>query len=552
MAISGVSAQDNATSNVVSVEETNEEVVSVENDDQVILGANNVGTFKDLANEITQSRSVLNLTKNYQYSDRDSSISITKSLTINGNGYTIDGNKQVRIFDVAENVNVVLNNISFINGFINEDYGNGGAIYNRGSLNVNNCSFVDCSAGYEEGYGGAIYSKSKASLAVNNCIFMNTRSDDGGAGAITGADSVVNCSFVGCHSGPYSGGAIGNYYNSLIVIGCSFVNCSTGAGGGAISSYDSLIVMGCSFVDCFAAWGGAIDISSGSLNISNCSFGDCSAQDGGAINNYEGNVFAVDCTFVDCSANSRISGRGGAIYTDNEYGNVSAVNCTFINNTATTYGGATYKCNVLDCIFQGNLAGKAGNNMYPLGYSLNVPDFSSVYKSGDKLIINLIDDEGSSITDANIKIEIYKGDSIIGTYYCLSGDGWVVTLTPGNYTALVSFDGDATGSPLNTTSHVVVAKAATIISASDVSVAYRDPSGELVVSMVTEHGNPFVINCLNVNLNGRDYIVKTDSNGRASLPLSTLSPGEYIATISYKGSSNYKASNATANIRVKP
>ena len=74
LAISGVSAQDNATSNVVSVEETNEEVVSVENDDQVILGANNVGTFKDLANEITQSGSVLNLTKNYQYSDRDSSI----------------------------------------------------------------------------------------------------------------------------------------------------------------------------------------------------------------------------------------------------------------------------------------------------------------------------------------------------------------------------------------------------------------------------------------------------------------------------------------------
>ena len=95
-----------------------------------------------------------------------------------------------------------------------------------------------------------------------------------------------------------------------------------------------------------------------------------------------------------------------------------------------------------------------------------------------------------------------------------------------------------------------MAKAATIISASDVSVAYRDPSGELVVSMVTEHGNPFVINCLNVNLNGRDYIVKTDSNGRASLPLSTLSPGEYIATISYKGSSNYEASNATALVVV--
>ena len=550
LTVSAVNAEDNATSDILGVDETADEVVSINNDNQEILEVNNVETLADLSNEITQSGSVLNLTKNYKCSYNDSSISIKKSLTINGNGCTIDGNKQVRIFDVADNVNVVLNNISFINCFINEDYGNGGAIYNGGNLTVNNCSFVDCSAGYEESYGGAIYSKIKGFLAVNNCIFMNTRSDDGAAGAIAGADSIVNCSFVGCHSGPYSGGAICSY-KSLIVMGCSFVNCYSGSDGGAIFAQDGLIVRDCSFVNCSACSGGAIIMYIwGSLNVSNCSFADCSAYDGGAIYSYDVDAFVADCTFVDCSASRDTNGNGGAICNDNDYGKISAVNCTFINNTATGYGGATYKCNVMDCIFKGNIAGKAGNDVYPLKYSLNVSDFSSVYKSGDKLIINLIDSEGSSITGAKIKIDIYKGNYIIGTYYCLSGDGWVVTLTPGNYTALVSFDDGATSSHLNTTANVVVTKAVTVISASDVSVSYNDPNGKLVATIITEHGNPFVINCLDINLNGVNYVVKTDSKGQASIPVRNLVPGEYNATISYRGSSNYKASNVTVLVNV--
>ncbi|WP_407454798.1 hypothetical protein, partial [Methanobrevibacter sp.] len=94
-----------------------------------------------------------------------------------------------------------------------------------------------------------------------------------------------------------------------------------------------------------------------------------------------------------------------------------------------------------------------------------------------------------------------------------------------------------------------VTKSGTVISAGDVSVAYKDPNGELVATIVNEHGKSLVVN-LNVELNGKTYTVKTDSNGQASLSLDTLKPGTYTATISYKGSSNYNASTTTVQVVV--
>ena len=60
------------------------------------------GTFKDLAREITDADGELNLTRNYVYSKGDddykSGINIGEKITINGNGFDIDGNGQV-IYD---------------------------------------------------------------------------------------------------------------------------------------------------------------------------------------------------------------------------------------------------------------------------------------------------------------------------------------------------------------------------------------------------------------------------------------------------------------------
>ena len=125
----------------------------------------------------------------------------------------------------------------------------------------------------------------------------------------------------------------------------------------------------------------------------------------------------------------------------------------------------------------------------------------------------------------------------------------VGTLSPGTYTATISYKGSSNYQASSTTAKVKVTKAGTVISAPDVSVTYKDPNGALVATIVNEHGKPLVVS-LNVNINGKDYTVKTDSNGQASIAVGSLSPGTYTATISYKGSSNYQASSTTAKVTV--
>ena len=118
------------------------------------------------------------------------------------------------------------------------------------------------------------------------------------------------------------------------------------------------------------------------------------------------------------------------------------------------------------------------------------------------------------------------------------------------YTATISYKGSSNYKASSATALVTVTKAATILTAPDVTVAYNDPDGKMVSTIVNEHGKPLVVT-LNVDLNGKTYSAKTDSNGQMSVSTADLAPGTYTAKISYKGSSNYKASSTTANIQVK-
>lgn len=75
-------------------------------DSNHILSDENSGTFTDLQNNVSSASNTLNLNKNYTYNSTiDASISvegikINKSLTIDGNGYTIDASNFVRIFNI--------------------------------------------------------------------------------------------------------------------------------------------------------------------------------------------------------------------------------------------------------------------------------------------------------------------------------------------------------------------------------------------------------------------------------------------------------------------
>ena len=65
--------------------------------------------------------------------------------------------------------------------------------------------------------------------------------------------------------------------------------------------------------------------------------------------------------------------------------------------------------------------------------------------------------------------------------------------------------------------------------------------GRFVASLTNAEGVPLSANIV-VTINGVDYALKTNSNGQASISTADLTPGEYTATVVYKGNSKYNPS----------
>ena len=223
----------NTTDVITSVDDStqkNEELISKENEE--IIKDGTTGTFAELKSDIgnTNAGSTLKLEKNYTCEDGFSTegISISKQITIDGQGHTIDAQGKSRIFQVSGN-NVVLKNIIFKNG---KTTGHGGAIFcTAGAGSVSGCTFINNSATYS---GGAIYWQGTA--GVSNCTFIgNSANIHAGAIFWQGtAGSVSNCTFIG-NSATYSGGAICCNADVGSVSGCTFVGNSANRGsGGAI------------------------------------------------------------------------------------------------------------------------------------------------------------------------------------------------------------------------------------------------------------------------------------------------------------------------------
>lgn len=177
--IAGVSASDandlNATDDRLATNEEIQEIEQTEN--EYIINEKDDGTFTALQNKINDaSEPTITLENDYAYDsgfDADG-INIQKSITIKGNGHTIDAGSQSRIFRLSAS-NIVLENIIFKNGKCNS----GGAIYATGAdCTIQSCTFKNCSANN----GGAICAREANNIHIANSIFDgNNAQETGGA-----------------------------------------------------------------------------------------------------------------------------------------------------------------------------------------------------------------------------------------------------------------------------------------------------------------------------------------------------------------------------------
>ena len=334
LAVSAVSAADNTTKNI-DVEKT-DEILSVDENQLILRENNDKGTFTDLANEIANAGSQLNLDKNYHFTENDSEeykygIKIEKSIVINGNGHTIDGQYQAAIFDISGS-NVILNNISFMH-FSSDNMGS--AVHWSGANGIlANSSFYYGSSNV----GGAVFWSGANGILANSSFLDTYAGSFGGAVYWSGADGVLaNSSFENINSNGYSGGAIDWGGARGTLSNCSFVRCYIRG----VSEWDS---------------GGAIIWDGAYGTLSNSNFINCSSRYYGGSIDWRGKYgYLYGCNFM----NSEVIYRdGGAVRWSGQNGVV--YNSTFTNNKANRYGGGIYfesaDCSLVTSNFEGNYA----------------------------------------------------------------------------------------------------------------------------------------------------------------------------------------------------
>ena len=159
---------------------------------------------------------------------------ITSEITIEGNGYTINGKDRFRIFTLKAG-KLTLNNLTLTRGSNAELNGAGAAIglTGAGKLEANNVIFrMNLAAN-----GAAIGARFGGSMTIRNSHFENNRSfGDGGAISMNGGGyaSISNSSFVD-NNATATGGAISTTSGILVISNSVFIG-NRARRGGAIAA----------------------------------------------------------------------------------------------------------------------------------------------------------------------------------------------------------------------------------------------------------------------------------------------------------------------------
>ena len=193
--------------------------VSFENN-RINVDLHPIGFFDELSLKInnTPEGGILVLDKDYRYlNGSNKGIIISKPITIDGAGHTLDGCELSRMFNVTSD-NVTLRNINFVNGNAFGRYyavAGGGAVYWNGSNGlIENCNFKNNKG---RGIEDDPFDKEETWIDENGTVWhvyrsrpMGTKINEGGAIVWNGTDGVVSkCTFIDNGVGhPNTGGAI--------------------------------------------------------------------------------------------------------------------------------------------------------------------------------------------------------------------------------------------------------------------------------------------------------------------------------------------------------
>ncbi len=316
-----------------------------------IKTSSDVGTRDELEKLLnnTGSGSTVYLEKDYDYNTslwRKPPIIINKTLTIDGKGHTLNGLNSLKFFEITAD-NVVLRNITFINGFCLKD-SEGVAIDWLGNNGVlEDCIFKDCIPRSESAITGLVYVKGN-SLTAKNCYFENNAAFRGAGFYLDSNNNrIINCTFNNNNGYiddfdhrlyfKYSAGS-GIFINgdNNLIDKCVFINQSTVYGTIFVDGEKNIIKNSTFRNNTVYRDGGAIYINKAKNIVTGCIIEYNTAKvDGGAIyiNDKNNEIY-------DCLISNNFAKEGGAIYINKQDNKVYS--CIIYDNKALEYGGAIY------------------------------------------------------------------------------------------------------------------------------------------------------------------------------------------------------------------
>lgn len=359
LSIAFVSASENTTQDTLELE-TNDsfDVMEIDNVEQSITSDNSIKakSLTDLEGIFNNSNigDTIDLDCDYEFDDDSGTrvIELRKSLTINGNGHSLDGKNKVRILNIHAD-NVFLNNITFKNGYSSKSIG---ALYCDGSnFTITHCTFINnnangSTAGDGDGIGivaGGLYLEGDNNRIIGNTFMNNIVGGSGGGLALDGNNNIIENNYFENNKAlrHMNGGAMQLGRGSKTIIrNNTFKDNYAGMGGGAVELQHSHgdIIENNHFIHNGADYGGAISIYNTSyFTLRNNEFTDSYA------NGELGIGASVRIWLIDFKTTSIVSGNkfkngvasvtGGALYI---YGdNIKITKNTFTDNTAEKQGG---------------------------------------------------------------------------------------------------------------------------------------------------------------------------------------------------------------------
>ena len=541
---------------------TNDNVVEQisQNDNDILSYSVQVSSYSDLVNKIEQAKTTnyanytINLENKKYTATKDviewgpsGDTSGTKTLIIEGNGATLDGDNKYSFMYVNRDYTLILNNIKIINfakfetsGFVDKIYGGAIFVDTLGSLAVSNCEF-------ENNYakeGGAIYCD--GILVIRKSIFTkNTADSRGGAINTCNGKCDIQTSLFESNNARI-GGAIYSGVNGAIITNNIFTKNEAKKGGGAIhngywreTSYGTVI---------YDRWGNRIEgereyfgLNTGIIKNT---FAFNKAEYGAAVNNVVKSILIDSNNFY---ANSATSSASDVIVNNADNVEISNNVMKGTNYYSTISNSDSYSK------ISNNIFDNAPSTIFTIpdagtyktstatdsvnGYSItNVGDTAKTY-SDSKVSATFLDRNGKALANTKVTFKV-GGKSFSATTNSKGVATAIIDLGVGTYDVTAVNPSTKEEKQFKLTIDKATPEFTLKASKSDLPIT---ADGKPVVTITATFSPNTVTGKVTVSSEGSMSYYGTITNGQAVVTTFYASNVAYDVIVSYSGDNNFKA-----------